>query len=336
MKVVEIRGGFGLDRLAVVERPTPEPGPGQVLLRMRAAALNYRDLLTVLGRYNPKQPLPLVPGSDGVGEVVEVGAGVTRVRPGERVIPIFAQRFLAGAPTRDKLRSTLGGPLDGTLAEYVALHEDGVVAAPEHLSHVEAATLPCSGVTAWNALVGEGPLRPGSTVLVQGTGGVSVFALQIARIAGARVIVTSSSERKLERARELGAWETIHYPSVPEWGAAARRLTGGVGVDVVVDVGGTATLRESLAAVAFGGQISLVGNLTGGAVELDVVPIFMRQVRLQGILVGHRESLEAFARAVAGSGLRPVVDRVFPLHEIRAALEHMHSGNHFGKVCLEL
>ena len=336
MKVVEIRGGFGLDRLAVVERPTPEPGPGQVLLRMRAAALNYRDLLTVLGRYNPKQPLPLVPGSDGVGEVVEVGAGVTRVRPGERVIPIFAQRFLAGAPTRDKLRSTLGGPLDGTLAEYVALHEDGVVAAPEHLSHVEAATLPCSGVTAWNALVGEGPLRPGSTVLVQGTGGVSVFALQIARIAGARVIVTSSSERKLERARELGAWETIHYPSVPEWGAVARRLTGGVGVDVVVDVGGTATLRESLAAVAFGGQISLVGNLTGGAVELDVVPIFMRQVRLQGILVGHRESLEAFARAVAASGLRPVVDRVFPLHEIRAALEHMQSGNHFGKVCLEL
>ena len=336
MKVVEIRGGFGLDRLEVVERPKPEPGPGQVQLRMRAAALNYRDLLTVLGRYNPKQPLPLVPGSDGVGEVVELGAGVTRVRRGERVIPIFAQRFLAGAPTREKLRSTLGGPLDGTLAEYVVLHEDGVVAAPEHLSDVEAATLPCSGVTAWNALLGQGPLRPGSTVLVQGTGGVSVFALQIARTVGARVIVTSSSERKLVRARELGAWETIHYPSVPDWGAAARRLTGGVGVDVVVEVGGTATLRESLAAVAFGGQISLVGNLTGGAVELDVVPIFMRQVRLQGILVGHRESLEAFTRAVGASGLRPVVDRVFPLGEIRAALEHMRSGGHFGKICVEL
>lgn len=336
MKVVEIQGGFGLDRLVIAERPRPEPGPGQVLLRMRAAALNYRDLLTVLGRYNPKQPLPLVPCSDGVGEVVEVGAGVTRVRRGERAIPIFAQRFLAGEPTREKLRSTLGGPLDGTLAEYVALHEDGVVPAPEHLSDVEAATLPCSGVTAWNALVGEGPLRPGSTVLVQGTGGVSVFALQIGRLAGARVIVTSSSEPKLARARELGAWQTIHYPSVPEWGAAARRLTGGVGVDVVVDVGGTATLRESLAAVAFGGRISLVGNLTGGAVELDVVPIFMRQVRLQGILVGHRESLEAFTRAVAASGLRPVVDRVFPLGEIRAALEHLQSGSHFGKICVEL
>ena len=336
MKVVEIRGGFGLDRLEIVDRPRPEPGPSQVLLRMRAAALNYRDLLTVLGRYNPKQPLPLVPCSDGVGEVVEVGAGVTRVRRGERVIPIFAQRFLAGEPTREKLRSTLGGPLDGTLAEYVTLHEDGVVPAPEHLSDVEAATLPCSGVTAWNALVGEGPLRPGSTVLVQGTGGVSVFALQIGRLVGARVIVTSSSEPKLARARELGAWQTIHYSSVPEWGAAARRLTGGVGVDVVVDVGGTATLRESLAAVAFGGQISLVGNLTGGAVELDVVPIFMRQVRLQGILVGHRESLEAFTRAVAASGLRPVVDRVFPLGEIRAALEHLQSGSHFGKVCVDL
>jgi NADPH:quinone reductase-like Zn-dependent oxidoreductase len=336
VKVVEIQGGFGLDRLVIAERPRPEPGPGQVLLRMRAAALNYRDLLTVLGRYNPKQPLPLVPCSDGVGEVVEVGAGVTRVRRGERAIPIFAQRFLAGEPTREKLRSTLGGPLDGTLAEYVALHEDGVVPAPEHLSDVEAATLPCSGVTAWNALVGEGPLRPGSTVLVQGTGGVSVFALQIGRLAGARVIVTSSSEPKLARARELGAWQTIHYPSVPEWGAAARRLTGGVGVDVVVDVGGTATLRESLAAVAFGGRISLVGNLTGGAVELDVVPIFMRQVRLQGILVGHRESLEAFTRAVAASGLRPVVDRVFPLGEIRAALEHLQSGSHFGKICVEL
>ena len=336
MKVVEIRGGFGLERLEIGERPRPAAGPGQVVLRMRAAALNYRDLLTAQGRYNPKQALPLVPGSDGVGEVVETGAGVTRVRVGERVIPIFAQRFLAGAPTRDKLRSTLGGPLDGTLAEYVALHEDGVVPAPEHLSDVEAATLPCSGVTAWNALVGGGPLRPGSTVLVQGTGGVSVFALQIGRLAGARVIVTSSSEPKLARARELGAWETIHYPSVPDWGAAARRLTGGAGVDVVVDVGGTATLRESLAAVAFGGQISLVGNLTGGAVELDVVPIFMRQVRLQGILVGHRESLEAFTRAVAASGLRPVVDRVFPLAEIRAALEHMLSGNHFGKICIEL
>jgi NADPH:quinone reductase-like Zn-dependent oxidoreductase len=334
VRAFEIRGGFGLDRLELVDRPVPEAGAGQVLLHMRAASLNYRDLLTVTGRYNPKQPLPLVPCSDGVGQVVAVGAGVTRVREGDRVIPIFAQRWISGAPTRDKLRSTLGGPADGTLAEYMVLNEDGVVRAPDDLSDAEAATLPCSGVTAWNALVGEGPLRPGSTVLVQGTGGVSVFALQIARLAGARVIVTSSSEEKLERARALGAWHTIRYTRVSEWGVEARRLTGGVGVDVVVDVGGTETLVQSLAAVAFGGQVSLVGNLTGGAVRLDVVPIFMRQVRLQGILVGHREALEAFARAVAVSGLRPVVDRVFPLDETRAALEHLRSGGHFGKVCI--
>ena len=334
MKAVEIRGGFGLDRLALVERPEPAAGPGQVLLRMRAASLNYRDLLTVRGQYNPKQRLPLIPCSDGVGEVAAVGAGVTRVKVGERVIPAFAQRWIAGAPTRDKLRSTLGGPDDGTLAEYMVLHEDGVVHAPEHMSDVEAATLPCSGLTAWNALVGEGPLVAGSTVLVQGTGGVSVFALQIAHLAGARVIVTSSSDDKLQRARELGAWETIHYRRVPEWGVEARRLTGGAGVDIVVDVGGAETLGQSLAAVAFGGQVSLVGNLTGGASQVDVVPIFMRRVRLQGILVGHRESLEAFNRAAAAGGLRPVVDRVFPLADIRAALEHMSTGVHFGKICI--
>jgi len=334
VKVLEIQEGFGLEHLRFAERPIPDPAPGQVLLRMRAAALNYRDLLTIRGEYNPRQPLPLVACSDGVGEVAEVGEGVKRVSVGDRVIPIFAQRWIAGAPTREKVRSTLGGPLDGTLAEYVVLDADGVVLAPAHLGDEEAASLPCSALTAWNALAGEGPVAAGDTVLVEGTGGVAIFALQIAQLLGARVIVTSSSDEKLERARSLGAWETINYRKAQEWGKQARRLTDGVGVNVVVEVGGAKTLAQALAAVAFGGQISLVGNLTGGSLDLNIVPVFMRQIRLQGILVGHRDALETMNRKISAHGMRPVIDRVFSFEESRKALEYMAGGGHFGKICI--
>jgi NADPH:quinone reductase-like Zn-dependent oxidoreductase len=336
VKTFEIQSQFGLDHLVQVERPVPKPGPGQILIRMRAIALNYRDLLTVGGSYNPKQPLPLVPCSDGVGEVAALGDGVERVREGDRVIPIFAQRWISGAPTRERLRSTLGGPLDGTLAEYVVLSEDGVVRAPSHLNDEEAASLPCSAVTAWNALVGDNPVTAGDTVLVQGTGGVSIFAMQLGQLLGARVIATSSSDEKIERVRRLGAWETINYRDEPEWGKAVRRMTGGEGVDRVVEVGGAETLAQSLGAVAIGGQISLVGNLSGALLQLNIIPIFMRQVRLQGVLVGHRESLEAMNRAIEAHTMRPVIDRVFPFAEAHRAFEYMKTGRHFGKICIRI
>ena len=336
MRAVEIRGGFGLDNLALVERPEPRPGPGEALVRLRAAALNYRDLLTAQGKYNPKQKLPLIPCSDGAGEVVEVGEGVTRVAPGDRVSPIFAQRWIAGVPTREKLRSTLGGPLDGTLAELAVFDQEGLVKVPEHLSDEEAATLPCAAVTAWSALVTEGGMTAGDTVLVQGTGGVSLFALQIAKLLGARVIATSSRDDKLARARELGADEGINYRDVPEWGARAKELTGGAGVDHVVEVGGAGTLQQSLRAVRVGGTISLIGNLAGTKSELLLTQIFMQKIRVNGILVGHRESFEAMNRALALHRLRPVIDRVFPLEETRGAFDHMAAGEHFGKIVIRI
>jgi NADPH:quinone reductase-like Zn-dependent oxidoreductase len=341
MRTVEVRGAFGLDNLALVERPTPAPTlePGQVLLRMRAASLNYRDLLTVQGKYNPKQKLPLIPCSDGVGEVVEVGEGVTRVRPGDRVCPIFAQRWISGEPTREKVRSTLGGPLDGTLAELMVLDQEGMVHVPEHLTDEEAAALPCAAVTAWNALAAAG-IKAGDTVLVQGTGGVSIFALQLGTLLGARVIVTSSSGEKLDRARDLGAWEGINYRETPEWGVRARQLAGGEGVDLVVEVGGAGTLDQSLRAVRFGGSVSLVGNLAGTDAQVRLTMIFMQRIRVHGILVGDRESFEAMNRAIAVHGLRPVIDRVFPLEESRAAFDQafdpIAAGGHFGKVCVRI
>ncbi|MCB1037040.1 MAG: NAD(P)-dependent alcohol dehydrogenase [Acidobacteria bacterium] len=336
MKVVEVRGNFGLENLAVTERPSPEPGPGQVLLRMKAASLNYRDLLMVQGQYNPKQPLPLIPCSDGVGEVAAVGAGVSRVAVGDRVATLFAQRWFSGEPTHEKLRSTLGGPLDGTLCQEMVLSAEGVVPVPPHLTDAEAATLPCAALTAWSALVTQGGVKAGDTVLVQGTGGVSIFALQFARLLGARVIVTSSSDEKLERSRVLGAQETLNYRTNPKWGAAALELTGGRGVDHIVEVGGAGTLEQSLRAVRFGGTVSVSGVLSGVSSPLKVLPILMKNVRLQGVLVGHRESFEAMNRAIDTAQLRPVVDRTFPFTEARQALELMARGGHFGKICLEI
>ncbi len=334
MKVVEIKGRFGLGNLQVVERPDPQPGPGQVLLRMKAASLNYRDLLMIEGHYNPRQRLPLIPCSDGVGEVLALGEGVSRAAVGDRVATLFAQGWESGEPTHEKLRSSLGGPLDGTLAEQMVLDAQGVVPVPAHLDDAQAATLPCAALTAWSALVTQGGVQAGDTVLVQGTGGVSTFALQFARLLGARVIVTSSSDEKLERARALGAHETLNYKSVAKWGEAVLELTGGRGVDHIVEVGGAGTLEQSLKAVRFGGTLSVIGVLSGASSPLNILPILMKNVRLQGILVGHRESFEAMNRAIEIAGLLPVVDRIFPIAQTRQALELMARGGHFGKICL--
>jgi NADPH:quinone reductase-like Zn-dependent oxidoreductase len=336
MKVVEIRERFGLEHLVVGERPEPAAGPGQVVLRMRAASLNYRDLLMVRGHYDPKQPLPLIPCSDGVGEVVSVAEDVERVKIGDRVAPIFAQRWIGGEPRPDNLRSTLGGPLDGTLAEMMAVDAESVVRVPDHLTDEEGAALPCAGVTAWNALVTHGAVKAGDTVLVQGTGGVSIFALQLATLLGARVVVTSSSDEKLEQARALGAWKTINYGETPAWGREAKAMTSGAGVDLVVEVGGAGTFAQSVAAVRTGGRIALIGILGGVKSEVDFIPLLMRQIRVQGILVGSRENFEAMNLAIEAHSLRPPVSRIFPLEDARDAFEYLAAGRHFGKIGLRI
>lgn len=284
MKALEIQKNFGLESLTLTERSEPSPGSGQVLIKIRAASLNYRDLMVVKGLYNPKQPLPLIPLSDGVGEVIAVGENVSRVKTGDRVAGIFFQKWLCGTLTQEKAQSALGGAVDGLLAEYVVLHEDGVIHLPEHLTDEEAATLPCAAVTAWNALTISGDVKAGDTVLVQGTGGVSLFALQFAQLVGARVIATSSSDEKLERVRQMGATETVNYKQTPDWGKRVRELTG-IGVDHVVEVGGAGTLTESLRAIRYGGQISLIGVLTGGSGFVNTAAILQKNVRVQGIYV---------------------------------------------------
>ncbi len=336
MRAFEIRKAFGLDSLTLTERPDPVLGPGHVLVRIKAASLNFRDLLTIRGVYNPKLPLPLVPLSDGAGEVVRVGEGVTRVKAGDRVAGIFAQKWLAGPPTKAKLLSTLGGPLDGMLAEQVVLHEDGLVHVPAHLTDEEAATLPCAAVTAWSAIMEQGGLKAGDTLLVLGTGGVSLFALQFACLAGARVVVTSSSDGKLERARALGAAETINYQATPDWEKKARELTGGVGMDHVLEVGGGGTFARSVRAVRVAGRISLIGVLAGSTTDVNLNPILMQNIRVQGVIVGSRDTFEAMNRAIVLHRLRPVVDRVFPFAEARAAVEHMTAQGHFGKIVIRM
>lgn len=336
MKAFVVEGQFGLDNLKSIEREKPEAGPGQVLLKMRAASLNYRDLLMVNGLYNPRQALPLIPCSDGVGEVVEVGQGVTRFKVGDRVATLFSQGWFAGNVKAAYTGSTLGGPIDGTLTEYMALSEEGVVAVPSFLSDEEAACLPCAALTAWSALVEQGSLKAGQTVLLQGTGGVSLFALQFAKALGARVIITSSSDDKLERALSMGAWKGLNYKSNPKWGKESAALTGGEGVDLVVEVGGSETLAQSLRAIRAGGQISLIGVLSGTVTDFNIIPVIMRGIRIQGILVGHRNGFEAMNKAIELHQIRPVVDKVFPLDEIRGAFEHMAAGRHFGKIVVKI
>ncbi|MBN2193450.1 MAG: NAD(P)-dependent alcohol dehydrogenase [Polyangiaceae bacterium] len=336
MRIIEIGERFGLEQLRERTVPDPEPGPGEVRLRMRAASLNHRDLLMIRGRYNPRQPLPLVPLSDGVGVVDRLGTGVDGLCLGDRVCPALLPTWPAGEPDRAALRRGLGGPLPGVACEFVIARPEQVVPIPEHLGDFGAATLPCAALTAWTALVSHGRLRAGDRVLVLGTGGVSVFALQFARLAGARVCVTSSDQQKLERACALGAERGMNYLTEPAWGEAVRLWSEG-GVDHVVEVGGAGTLAQSLRAVRVGGTISVIGVLAGTATQLDVLPILMNQVRLQGIFGGSRASFVEMNRAIAASRLVPVVDTVYPfgVEGLKAALGHLESGRHFGKIVLD-
>jgi NADPH:quinone reductase-like Zn-dependent oxidoreductase len=335
MKVYEIHSDKpGLDALTLTERVEPKPNSGQVLVKMHAASLNYRDLLVTKGAYGTKQYKPIIPLSDGVGEVIAIGENVTRVQVGDRVAGIFMQKFISGELTPEKSNSALGGAIDGVLAEYVVFDEQGVVKVPEHLSDEQAATLPCAAVTAWNALIVEGQLKAGDTVLLQGTGGVSIFGLQFAKITGAQVILISSSDEKLEKAQQLGADIGINYKTTPDWDEEVWRLTNKRGVDHVVEVGGAGTLSKSVRAVRYGGKVALIGVLTGKAGEVNTISILHKHVRVQGIYVGSRDMFEAMNRAIAQHQLQPVVNRVFSFNEAKEALAYLESGAHFGKVVI--
>jgi NADPH:quinone reductase-like Zn-dependent oxidoreductase len=306
-----------------------------VRVRVRATSLNFRDLMVSKGVYNPKLKLPLIPLSDGAGEVTALGEGASRFRVGDRVVAAFMPGWSDGPPTEEKTRSALGADVQGMLAEEVVLPEAGLLPVPSHLSFEEAATLPCAAVTAWNALVETGGIRPGDSVLVQGTGGVSIFALQFARQAGARVIATSSSEAKLARVREMGAAELINYKTTPAWDKRVRELTSGQGVDMIVEVGGAGTLPLSTRAVKLGGYIALIGVLTGAG-DFNPIPLLMKNIRLQGIFVGSAQMFASMLRAIEVSQLRPVVDRVFPFDQAVPALKYLESGAHFGKVVIAM
>ncbi|MDX2052286.1 MAG: NAD(P)-dependent alcohol dehydrogenase [Polyangiaceae bacterium] len=334
MRAIQLDGGFGVAKLSVTERPRSVVGPGQIELRMLAASLNYRDLLMVRGEYDPKLGLPLIPGSDGVGEIVTMGEGVSEFRLGERVCPLVANGWYEGSPTRTTLRQTRGGPLDGVLQEYVVLNAGDVVRPPAFLSNEQAATLPCAALTAFSALFRHSKLVSSECVLVLGTGGVSMFALQFAKAAGARVIVTSRSDEKLAKARSLGADFTLNTGINPEFGQKVRELSGGEGVDYVIEVGGADTLAESLRAVRPGGSVHLIGVLAGKQGPLNLLPLLMRDVRLQGVFIGPRRSFVEMNQLIQERKIVPAIDRSFPLDEAREAFSYLASGAHVGKVCL--
>jgi len=337
MRVYQLpKGGAGIDTLVKVERPDPEPAYRQVMVKVKACSLNFRDLGIVRGTYRMPVRETLIPLSDGAGEVIEVGPGVTRVKVGDRVAGCFFQRWIGGEAPPDVHTSALGGGIDGMLAEYAVLADDGVVKIPAHLSLEEGATLPCAGVTVWNAMTEHAKLIAGQTVLLQGTGGVSIFGLQFARMMGTEVIITSSSDDKLARAKTLGANHGINYKTTPDWEKAALGLTGGRGVDHVVEVGGAATLARSFGAIRVGGKITMIGGLSGPATELNPGLIFARRANVQGISVGSMQMFEAMSRAIAASGIKPVIDKVFPFDEAQAAYQHMASGAHFGKIVIRV
>lgn len=327
---------FGVDNLRVTECDVPRPAAGQVLIRFHTVSLNYRDLMVVNGTYNPRMRLPAIPFSDGAGEIVEVGEGVTKWAVGDRVCPIVIQDWIDAGPTAEQAKTAIGaGNTDGVLREYGVFGEGSIVRIPDGLTFDEAATLPCAAVTAWNALVVSGNIRTGNTVLTLGTGGVSIFALQIAKHFGATVIITSGSDEKLARASQLGADELINYRTDETWEKTVLDLTGGRGVDHVVEVGGTGTLAGSVKAVRVGGHIALIGalNMSG---EFNPIPIFMKGIRVQGIFIGSRTMFEDLNTMIETSGTRPVVDKTFGFDEVAEALRYIESGSHFGKIVVRI
>jgi NADPH:quinone reductase-like Zn-dependent oxidoreductase len=333
MRVFQIENDWGMDNLKLAQRPEPKAGPGEVLLRMKASSLNARDLLVPERGYGRATgTLPLIPVSDGVGEVVEAGEGVTRFCVGDRVCPMYFQGWLSGDPSEERFSRSLGGPLDGTMAEYMRVPEQGVARAPKHLTDQEAAALPCAALTAWSALITRGRIQPGEKVLIQGSGGVALFALAFARMAGAHVTVISSSDEKIERLRGLGADATINYRQTPDWHKASREITNGRGYDHILELGGELTFPKSLACIRTGGTISLIGVLSGLKITGSLGYVVTRQVRLQGITVGHRDGFEAMVRAMELHKIKPVLDREFPFDGLKEALAYLKSGRHFGKI----
>ena len=334
---LRIPEGFGVNNLRFEQHEIAAPGDEEVLVQFHAASLNHRDLLIAKGQYNPRMALPRTLGSDAAGEVVAVGAGVTRFKVGDRVTSLFFQRWIDGPMPADAARHALGEAIDGVFCTHRIFHESGVIATPEYLSDAEAATLPCAALTAWNALRCNGNLQPGQTVLVLGTGGVSVFALQIAKTLGAKVIATSSSDEKLARVRALGADHEINYRTSPDWHREVLRITERCGVDHVVEVGGAGTLAQSLKSVRPGGVVHLIGVLApANGTGPDVTPILMRALRVIGVLVGNRSMFGQMNDTLTAHRVRPVIDRVFPFKEAVDAFRHLESGAHFGKIVLDL
>lgn len=334
MKAIRLRQPAGLDNLKLEEMATPgDPGPGEIRVRLRASSLNYHDYLVAVGGI--PTPDGRIPMSDGAGEVLALGAGVSEFAVGQKVVSTFFPNWLDGRPVPGGFSAVPGDGTDGYAVEEVVAPATSFTAVPTGYSDAEAATLTCAGVTAWRALVTKGRIKPGDSVLVQGTGGVSIFALQFAKAAGATVVATSSSGEKLERLKAMGADHLINYREQPGWGAEAVKLTGG-GVDHVVEIGGSGTLPESIAAARLGGHISLIGVLSGFGGPVPTAQIMMKQIRLEGITVGTRREQQDMVKAIETSGIRPVIDSHFPLAELAAAFRHQESGRHFGKICVDI
>jgi len=335
MKLFELQA-FGLENLKRTERAVPEAGADDVLIRIRAVSLNFRDLLVAQGKYNPRMQLPRIPISDGAGEIVSVGSEVTTWKPGDRVVIPFFPAWLEGELTAAKAASALGGDVDGVLREFATVQAAALLPIPAHLSFEQAATLPCAAVTAWNGLFVSGHLQPGQTLLLQGTGGVSLFGLQFGRLAGANIILISSSDAKLERARTMGAQHTINYRETPEWSKRILEITNGRGVDVTLEVGGIGTLTKTLRATAHAGHVSLIGVLSGISGEVQLGQILHKALSVRGIYVGSREMFHAMNEAMTTHRLEPVIDRNFPFEQAADAFRHLESGQHFGKIVIQV
>src|ERR1700722_19694039 len=336
MKTYEIQKYGGPEGLKLVDRPLPDPGDHEVVVRIKAVSLNNPDLVVLRGHYDRHPVEGRVPLSDGAGEVIAVGPGVAKFKVGDRVAACFFQGWPAGRFKAEMHRTALGGSIDGVLTEQAKFREEGLVHLPENYSFAEGATLPCAAVTAWQSLIVRGQLVPGETVLLLGTGGVSIFGLQIAKLAGAKVIITSSSDEKLERARKLGADAVLNYKTTPDWGKVAAGLAGNDGVDHVIEVGGAGTFLQSVRACGFGGKIGLIGILSGIETQTEIFPIVQKLATVFGVYVGSEERFVGMNRAFEQSGVRPVIDKVFPFTAAAEAYEYMASGSHFGKVVIQV
>lgn len=336
MRALSVEAPWGLDEIKVVDAPDPSPGPGEVLVRMRAVSLNYRDLLMVQGIYARAAAGagPVTPFSDGCGVVEAVGLGVTRFAAGDRVATMFFQGWISGPPTLAKLSTSLGSPIPGAGREFAVFSQEGLSKVPDFLTDQQVATLPCAALTAWRALFVDARLEPGDLVVLQGTGGVSVFGLQFAHAAGYRTLITSSSDEKLERAKALGADHLVNYRKAPEWSQAVREVSG-AGADLIIEVGGGGTIEQSLKAIRIGGHIAIVGVVAGLGTGMNPAVLIGNSAKLQGLSVGSRDMFEAMCRAIDLHRIHPVVDKVFPWTEVGAAFKAMQGGEHFGKIVLE-